>query len=455
MRDRYDLIVIGGGIAGTEAAIHASDGGLTTALIERVCIGGTCLNYGCIPSKSYLSDAHRLYEIRSITDISRLDKRELFHDTWKRTQNAVEYLREGMVTSLKGAGVDIIIGTGKIRDYKEPFEVEVNDRVLVTDRIIIATGSRPIVDHCKGIEDEINEGFVFTNETFFGLDALPSRLVIVGGGVSGVEMAVAFSTFGTSVTVLESKNEILSGWDDDVVTFMRTILKKSGVLVYTGVRVEEISEGTVLYYSESGTEHTEECDAVYLAAGRMGYRVWDDNLSVDDRGFFKVTDSYETNIKNIYSIGDAAGGMMLAHKAKMEAKKCVNRVLGIDSDITRTIIPRVIYSFPECVQIGECSPQDSSLTSQRISMNYSGRYVASLRETEVSGFIKLYFDLEHRISGAVVVSNHAAEISGLLTVLVTDKVRCDKIHKYVYAHPTEHELIGLCAEMYMNTHMKG
>lgn len=455
MSDLYDLIVIGGGIAGTEAAVYASNRGLNTALIERSHIGGTCLNCGCIPSKSYLDSAHRLEGVPMPSDIGKDNKAFFFKETQKQTQTVIEFLRNGMESSLRAAGVEVIFGEATFEKNGNIIKVHANSGVYMAERILLATGSRPSVNVAEGIEDELNDGLVYTNENLFEMNELPSKLVIIGGGVSGVEMADAFATFGTDVTVLELQDKILTGFETDIIGAVKKRLTKKNVSIHTEAEVMEICEGTVLYSTGNAAEQAIECDAVYLSAGRRPDTGWDGLMETDGRGFLKVSQSYETSMKNVYAIGDAAGGVMLAHKARKEAELCVRYMMGADTSGYEMTIPQIIYTSPECVQVGKCDPQDYTLKSQKISMNYSGRYVASLKGADNIGFLKLYFDADHELVGASAVSTCAAEISGLLTMLVTDHVRCDKINRYVYAHPTEYEMVSVCARMYEDKHMKG
>lgn len=442
--NKYDIVVIGGGVAGCEAAMLASEQGFKVAVVEKDKIGGVCLNSGCIPSKTYLASAHRI-DRRYDFDYKKI---------YEQKNKVVELLRNGMIARLNGFGVDIIYGYGEYTNDNDNISVNVTGQNPVSvqcDKLIIATGSKTATEYFDGIEDEISDGFVCTNQELFEMEDLPHSMVIVGGGVSGVEMADCFASFGTKVTILEKQDEILSGNDIDIVAACRKMLNREGIDIITSVDIEEICEGTVFYNDSQGNGNEIMCDRVYLCTGRKSVRDICEELPLRDSTQFQIKNN------NIFVIGDAAGGIMLAHKAMEDAKRIVSLIIADDcyadlDDNKNILIPKSIYTSVEFAEVGISDNGHldyDQYSVEKVSMNYSGRYVADNGGMDNTGFMKLIFDKNHRLTGACVASNYACELVGIFEILIKEKKRAEDILNYILPHPTEGEIIKTCARQYL------
>ncbi len=446
MCDRYDLVIIGAGVAGCELAKRARARGIRIALIEKNRVGGTCLNYGCIPSKSYLSFAHKLDNIKHMIKEDDLDYDSLYEQMFNKKENSVNYLREGLEHDLRNRGIDLIFGSASLELLSE-HRVGINGKMIYSDKIVLATGSSPIVDVINGATEEMKSGFVCTNETVFLQSKRPSKVVIIGGGVSGVELADVFSSFEIEVTILESEKNILRGFDVHIVKVIIDSLVSKGVCIKTAATVTEVCEGSV-FYNQGDKEYSLDCDMVYLGIGRRG------NINAElaeNSSFYSVSDVFETSIKNVYSIGDAIGGPLLAHKAIMEADSLAPNLFGECLFNSKCDVPSTIYTMPECIQIGVCDINLGYEVSavEDISMDYSGRYVVEKVKKNEYGFLKLFFDKDDRVVGCAMASHHASEVLGMLTMVVNNNMKCNDVLEYVYAHPTEFELIRDCIYKYI------
>lgn len=457
MEREYDIIIIGGGVAGCEAAELAADKGLKVALIERNFIGGTCLNCGCIPSKSYLAIAHNIELVNEkvlqkgcIGDI-KYD----FIEILNRQKAVVEDLRHGMENELKGKGIDLIFGSPSVCKENDKVIVCLDDNILTAPYAILATGTKPKTSYFEGIESEIVNAFVYTNENIFEVKELPRSMIVIGGGVSGVEMAYAFSTFGSEVTILETFDSILPNYDDDISDKVRNLLERKGINVLTNVRVEEVCEGTVVFVDNSGEENILECDSVYLSIGREPVKMdyFTNEIKFNERGFVQVDDNNMTSIKNVYAIGDICGKSMLAHNAIGQAQKVIRHIANVEVLDMEKSIPQVLYTSPECIQVGQneknLNVNSIEYDKEVLSMNYSGRYVATIGEMSNDGIIKLIFDKNNVLIGAALISNFASEIAMILQIMIQCKMNCEQIVSFMYPHPTECELIKKCTYNYM------
>lgn len=457
MEREYDIIIIGGGVAGCEAAELAVDKGLKVALIERNLIGGTCLNCGCIPSKSYLAIAHNIELVNEkvlqkgcIGDI-KYD----FIEILNRQKSVVEDLRHGMENGLKVKGVDLLFGSPTVCKENDKVIVCLDDNILTAPYAILATGTKPKISCFEGIESEIANSFVYTNENIFCMKELPQSMIVIGGGVSGVEMAYAFSAFGSKVTILETCERILPNYDDDISDKVHNLLERKGINIIINVRVEEVCEGTVVFVDKLGEENILECDSVYLSVGREMVKMdyFTNEIAYDERGFVQVDENYMTCIKNVYAIGDICGKYMLAHNAMEQAQKVIKHITNVEILDMEKSMPQVLYISPECIQVGQnekyLNENSIEYDKEVLSMNYSGRYVATIGEMSNDGIIKLIFDKDNVLIGAAMISNFASEVAMILQIMIQCKMNCEQIVSFMYPHPTECELIKKCTYNYM------
>lgn len=363
----YDLIVIGGGPGGYVAAIRAAQMGMTVGCVEmRGALGGTCLNVGCIPSKALLQSSHHYesagheFESHGVKVGSlKLDLKTMLG----RKDKVVDDLTKGIEFLFKKNKVDYIIGAGRILSASE-VEVTAGKKkdVLKTENILIATGSD--VAPLPGVE--IDEQQIVSSTGALSLPKVPKSMVVVGGGVIGLELGSVWRRLGAEVTVVEFLDGILPGMDADVVKQMTRTLKKQGMKFKLGSKVTgaKKTKSTVTLTVEnnkSGKAEDVKADVVLVAIGRRPYT---QNLgldiagvSTDDRGFIGVDGDYQTNVAGIFAIGDVIGGAMLAHKAEEEGVAVVETMMGQSGHVNYAAIPGVVYTWPEVASVGKTEDQ--------------------------------------------------------------------------------------------------
>lgn len=458
MERSYDLIVIGGGVGGCRAAETAARRGRRVLLAEQGEIGGTCLHSGCIPSKYYLEVAGEYERIRK-RDRQGIWKggAELqFEAMARRQRRVVDTLCAGMEQSLEMAGVNMVRGQARLLEERERPGILINGEQYRAETILLATGSNPAVPQIRGIREGLQSGLVHTNKTFFQRDTLPDRLVIVGAGTSGVEMAYAFRIFGAEVVLVEMEGRILHEFDADIAQCVQEILKKRGIRLCLEAAVREVGEDAVVL-EVSGVETTLSCDCVYLCTGRQGRRgeesSFPEDIFIDARGFAVTDQNYQITRPHVYAIGDLRGEALLAHGAISQARSLIAHLYDGEAIAPARPLPSVLYLVPECIRVGETEEslagQEIPYSVEQLSMNESGRYVAANGGTSREGRVKLLFDREGYILGASMISSYASETAVLLEHMIEDRMDCERIAGMMFPHPTEGELIRDCAERHL------
>ena len=452
MRD-YDLVVIGAGPGGYEAALEAAGVyGMKTALIEKEALGGTCLNHGCIPTKALLHSAD-LY--RQMTDCGRfgLHAENVSFDMEKiqeRKTEVVDTLRSGIALLLKQKKVDVITGRGRVID-PHTVEAEMSDgeiQRLTAEHILIATGSRAALPPIPGAD---LPGVVTSDDLLEKKDGLYDHLLIIGGGVIGMEFASVYSAFGAKVTVLEALPRIIANMDKELSQSLKMLMKKRGVAVLTGTKVEEIrrtkEEGILeVVYTEKEKTQTITADGILISVGRRPNT--EDLFSPDcmpetERGRILADACGQTSIPGIYAIGDAAGGMMLAHAATAMGRNAVAHMNGAEPPVNLQVIPSCIYTDPEIASAGlsteKAKEQGIPCESRKVVMSANGKTVLSAQER---GFIKVvYEESTHRIVGAQMMCARASDMISEFAEAITAGLTMEQMFSVVRPHPTFSEAI--------------
>lgn len=445
----YDLIVIGGGPGGYLAAERAGHEGLNTLLIEKRFIGGVCLNEGCVPSKALLYsakvyDSARHGEKYGITcgDI-KLDHKAVI----TRKNKVVNTLVTGIKSQLKKNKVTIVEGTAKISGKNsEGYLVNAGDTQYTAKRLLIATGSMPVVPPIPGVKEGFEKGFVLTNREILDLPAVPGSLVIIGGGVIGLEMASYFNSAGSKVTIIEMLDHIAGYTDREISEILMKNYQKKGVEFKLSCKVVEVKDGAVVYES-NGQQFKVDADKVLLSIGR---RPVTDGLGLEsigvelERGRIKVDERGRTNIPEVYAAGDVNGVSMLAHTAYREAEVCINNMAGKRDIMRYDAIPSVIYTNPEvgCVGETEESAKQKGIEYEvsKISMMYSGRYVAENENGD--GICKILVDKKYKkLIGVHMIGSYASEIIYGAGLMIETEMRVNDIKELVFPHPTVCEII--------------
>lgn len=456
MAESYDLIVIGAGPGGYLAALKAAKLGRKTAVIEREHVGGTCLNKGCIPTKSLLH-ACELYREMGAADrigITCGERILCSADVWSRKDQVVSELRNGIAQSLKKAKVEVIYGQGTVTGEKEVTVRKEGgeQQVLSCDKILIATGSRPSIPPIAGAQ---TEGVVDSDGILNGDGTIYPRFVIIGGGVIGMEMATIYSDFGSQVTVVEAMDRILPGMDKEISQNLKMIMKKRGVDIHTSAAVKEIQktdDGLVCRYEEKGREAKVCADRILIATGRkpnteeLFSEVMEQKIE-KNRGFLAVDGDFQTSVKGIYAIGDVTGGIQLAHVASAEGYRAVEAMFGLPFSQNLDVVPSCVYTSPEIACVGMTADQAKEkgieVKTGKYIMSVNGKSVLSMQER---GFIKLVAEAESKkLIGAQLMCARATDMIGELELAVSKGMTAGDLAEVMMPHPTFCEGIGEAA----------
>lgn len=450
MTEQFDVLVIGGGPGGYLCAERAAQNGLSAAVIEKRALGGTCLNEGCVPTKSLLYCAKQYAAAQHGADYG-------VHCENVRYDHAAVVERKDKVVRTLVSGVGYTMKSHKIKVYSAEarllgknaeglFEVDAGDVTAAGRNLVIATGSVAAVPPIAGVKEGLASGFVMTNREILDLRQLPDQLVCIGGGVIGLEMACYFATVGVKVTVIEMMPKIAGPTDPEICKLLMKTYAKLGMEFKLSAGVKLVENGRVHYEDAEGM-HTVDCDRVLLAAGRRadcgGLDL--EKLGVKTERGAIVTDQHLcTNVHGVYAIGDCNGKLMLAHTAYREAEVAVNHILGKKDRIDYNVIPSVIYTTPEVACVGETeqSAREKGMNVKVVKapMMLSGRYVAETLNGD--GFCKLVYDLDHRcVAGVQIVGSYASEMIYGAAMMVHSKAPIQHLDKIVFPHPSVCETI--------------
>lgn len=439
--ESYDVIVIGGGPAGYRAALELVKRNKRVLLIEKNKLGGTCLNEGCIPTKSYLNSAYEYLFYKKFVD--GFDYRKAF----AKKEKDVDKLLRALVMKIERSGIRYINGYAQLT-WNEMNEklVKVNTQVFTADDVIIATGSRAFEQKIEGIDDAVKDGRCVYSREFFELEEIRGRILIIGGGVIGIELASYLNEVGCDVTVIETKESILgNAFDGDLKRKIISLFENKGVHFVLNAQVEEI-DGNNMVYIQDGLYNEIEFDKIVIAAGRVpdlgGIDVTGSGIQLEGAAV-KTDECCRTSVDGLYACGDVNGRIMLAHVAYKEAEVAVANICGEEAYMQYDIIPSVVYSNPELASIGKSVYQmKSSGKPHQVregSMFYSGRYMIS--NASEPGWLKLVFNAQDVLEGAQIIGNGAAELIMVIEELINQKVTAKEIAKRIFPHPSVAEVI--------------
>ncbi|KFD20669.1 MULTISPECIES: dihydrolipoyl dehydrogenase [Tatumella] len=454
---KTQVVVLGAGPAGYSAAFRCADLGLETVLVERYStLGGVCLNVGCIPSKALLHVAKVIEEAKALeahgivfgqpkTDIDKVR-------TWK--EKVITQLTGGLAGMAKGRKVNVVNGFGKFTGANTlQVEGENGTTTISFDNAIIAAGSRPVQLPFIPHEDPR----VWDSTDALALKEVPERLLIMGGGIIGLEMGTVYHALGSQIDVVEMFDQVIPAADKDVVkAFTRRISKQFTLMLETKVTAVEAKEDGI-YVSMEGKNAPAEpqrYDAVLVAIGRLpngkSLDAGKAGVDVDDRGFIQVDKQMRTNVPHIFAIGDIVGQPMLAHKGVHEGHVAAEVISGKKHYFDPKVIPSIAYTEPEVAWVGltekEAKEKGISYEVSTFPWAASGRAIAS---DCADGMTKLIFDKEsHRIIGGAIVGTNGGELLGEIGLAIEMGCDAEDIALTIHAHPTLHESVGLAAEIY-------
>lgn len=446
----YDLVVIGAGPAGYEAAIEAAKVfKMHVALVEKGELGGTCLNRGCIPTKTLLHTAELFETIREKGALFAFTGQENLSVSLskliERKDSVVSELQKGIATLLKMNKVEFFHGEATIRSA---CAVEVNGVILETKYILIATGSQAARVPIPGIDSK----YILTSTEILDRKELPDSLIIIGGGVIGCEMASIFSALGTQVTIIEAMDRLLPNMDKEISRNLKMIFERTrGITVHLSSKVtafEDKENGVTCSFEKKGEKECAESDLVLVAIGRRpnteGLLGEDLQSLRSDRGYIAVDENFQTKIPAIYAAGDVTGGIQLAHAATAQALHAVWHMNGKERKASLDTIPSCIYTTPEIATVGltadQAKAKGKDVITKKMPTSANGKSRISLEER---GFVKIVVEKDSEcVLGCQLMCARATDIIALCTQSVVSKLTLDELQKSIYAHPSYSEVIG-------------
>ena len=444
----YDLLIIGGGPAGYRAAERAGHKGMSVVLFEARSLGGVCLNEGCMPTKTLLYSA-KIYDYAKgggekygVTATgAAIDHAKVI----ARKDKVVKTLVSGVAMQMKGAKVTVVAAPAKVAGKNaEGFVVTAEGKEYVGKKLIIASGSVAAVPPIPGLKESVAAGISLTNREILDLKEVPKKLIVLGGGVIGLEMASYFNSIGSEVTVVEMMDRIGGPTDPEISECLKGLYEKKGVKFMLKTKAVAVNGGKLSVENSDGKAEIE-ADRILVAVGRrpntadMGY----ENIGLYmERGAIKTDDEMKTNVAGVFAVGDVNGKSMLAHTAYREAEVAVNIIAGEKDRMEYNAIPAVIYTNPEVSSVGETEETAKAKGLKykvvKLPLQFAGRYIA---ENEGgNGFVKMIFDPDKVLIGAAVIGNPSSEMIFGMAIAITRKLNCNDMAKVVFPHPTVGEI---------------
>lgn len=443
----YDIAILGAGVGGYVAAIRAAQMGAHVLLVEKGELGGTCLNRGCIPTKSFLSDV-KIYQKVKTSDLF-IHGSNVLIDLQKmasRKNKVVETMKRGVSIILESQGINFVKGFGKFLDPKM-IEVFSNGKVetFKTKNVLIATGSQvaslPTV--------QIDGKMILSSDEVLDLKEIPKNILIIGGGVIGVEFATIFNCLGTKVTILEMLPQIILTEDEEVIRGLKLLLEKQGITILTRSKVLSASSGrekVEVTIDREGKQEKVHGEKVLMAVGRVPYT---EALNLDKIGiqmegiFVKVNPRMETNVDGVYAIGDVIGKLMLAHAASAEGIVAVENMMGKVREVNYQKIPRCIYTFPEVASVGlteaEAKKKGYDIQIGKFPFLNNGKALAM---GEPEGFVKIIAENElGQILGVHILGENATDLIGECLLAMNVEASIEDLGEVVKGHPTLSEAV--------------
>ena len=438
-----DLIIIGGGPGGYETALLAAQRGLAVTLIERGNLGGTCLNEGCIPTKTLCRSAALACDMKKAAELGVAvgDWSVVFPTIMARKNAVVEQLRTGVEALMRHPKISLVTGDAR---FVDALTVEVAGERYAARDVIIATGSTAATLPIEGADLP----GVVTSKELLDLHELPQRLTVIGAGVIGLEFASIFHALGSNVTVLEYAREVLPHFDTDMAKRLRQSLGKRGIVIETQAAVKsvaKINSSLAVNYEKKGKTLAVEADVVLMAVGRKANV---SSLNLDDVGIdytqrgITVDDNMLTNVPHVYAIGDINGKMMLAHAATFQGVCALNHIMGESCRVRLDVMPAAVFTMPEAATVGltedDCKERGIEYVAKKSFFRANGK---ALSIGEPEGYCKLLVAADHRLLGCHILGAHASDVVQEVCALITRGASCDDLALTIHAHPTLSEVV--------------
>jgi dihydrolipoamide dehydrogenase len=450
----FDLAILGGGPAGYVAAGRAGAAGLSVVLFETNELGGVCLNEGCIPTKTLLYSA-KVYDYARHSDKYGVQVPEASIDipaVFKRKEKVVKKLVGGVKVQMRNAGVEVVKEAATIvAKGDDAFQLSAGEEYYEARQILVCTGSEAVVPPIPGLREGLGTTVV-TNREILALPEKPERLVIIGGGVIGMEFASFFNSIGTQVTVVEMLPKILGPMDEEISAMLEAQYAKKGVEFHLSCKVTAVEGNSVVYETPDGEVCRADGDRILVSVGRrarftgIGLEEMGVELAVNAAGRpvgIKVDAQMRTNVPGIYAAGDVTGFSMLAHTASREGEVAVNTILGKADAMSYKAIPGVVYTNPEVAGVGlteaEASAKGIAVTVHKLPMAFSGRFVAENERGE--GLCKVLVAEDGAVVGVHMLGNPSSEIIAAACVAIEKGLTVEALKTVVFPHPTVAEIL--------------
>lgn len=440
----YDVAIIGAGPGGTDAAEHAAAHGLRVVIFEKNKLGGVCLNEGCIPTKTLLRSAHLLEQSREGRKYGLAIPEATFElgKVMARKTKILKKLGAGIRLGLQEHGVEIVTEEARLVAKTEAgFQIQAGEATYTAGRVILATGSRAFVPPIPGL----SEVDFWTAREALEVSELPSELVVLGGGVIGMEFVSLFSTLGVKVTVVEMLPKILGPMDTELSTELQKSFEKRGVTFHLSTKVTAVAPGKVIAEHEGATLEIP-FDKLLVSVGR---RAVTEGLGLEElgvalnRGAVAVDEHLQTNVPGLYAVGDVNGTSMLAHTAAREGQVAVHHIAGTEDKMSYRAIPGIVYTDPEIAAVGQTEQELQAAGTpyevHRVPMTLSGRFI--IENEGRSGFCKLLTTPEGIVLGAHLFGNGSSEILVPAVMAVEQGMKLSDLSRIVFPHPTVCEIV--------------
>ncbi|QGH34871.1 dihydrolipoyl dehydrogenase [Gracilibacillus salitolerans] len=460
----YDLVILGGGTGGYVTAIRAAQLGLTTAIVEKQKLGGTCLHKGCIPTKALLKSAAVYQQVKNAADFGVEAPSPTFNieQAMARKKAVINSLHQGVEHLVRTNKIDVYEGFGRILgpsifspiagSISVEYEEEKENDILVSKNVIIATGSSP--SNLPNME--IDHTHIVTSDDLVEMTELPKSIIIVGGGVIGMEWASFLHDVGVEVTILEAQDQILSPFDHDIVKQLKRILTKKGITILEQAKIDSASveKGSEIQvtYQKQHEIHNISAEKLLIAVGRHANTnkigIENTDIQFDQKGFIQVNEHFQTKESHIYAIGDVNGGQQLAHVATYEGKKAVEHIAGLgSSQLSQQEIPSCIYGNPEIAMIGfteeEVKQKGYDYRLEKVSLQAIGKAHVN---GQTEGFTKIIIDKQtNDILGIHMIGAHVTELIGQASTAKYFDSSALELSEVIYPHPSLSEIIGEAA----------
>ncbi|OGP69363.1 MAG: dihydrolipoyl dehydrogenase [Deltaproteobacteria bacterium RBG_13_53_10] len=443
--EKTRITVIGGGVAGYPAAITAARLGAQVTLVEKDKIGGVCVNWGCIPTKSLLHSCQLIDTIRNsgVFGVECSDPRVDFAAVMRRKDSVVEKLRKGVEKLVAAKGIRVVCGTATVLD-SSTVRIQETKEELHSDRMIIASGSKPK----RLLVEGADESDLWDSNNVLDMKELPASVAIVGGGVVGVEFAQVLAGLGVGVTILEVMDNLIPGTDREIAQAFQKSISDAGIAVLTGARIEKITsnkEMKTLTFSRGNRVDEITVEKILCSVGRapdLGWLDLDKLGLATKRGALLVNERMETNVAGIYAAGDVVGGYMLAHVAMAEGECAARNAMGGRSTIDYAAVPLCIYTKPEVASVGlteEEARKQTDIRIGRFSFHGSGKAVVM---EDTYGMVKIVSEQRSgRVLGVHIIGPHATDLIGEAVLGLSMKMTVEELAHAIHPHPTLSEAI--------------